>query len=85
MGQMATYYAWVEDGADGREGVIAYALPFMPDRALSPLMARSEVLARRLKSYAEAHAEASGHKVRLVRFVRAEVLEEYQPGIGDAA
>lgn len=84
MGEMATYYAWVEDGADGKEGVIAYALPFMPMNGLTPLMARTATLAQRLRSFAEAHAEASGHAVRLVRFVRAEVIEEIQP-VGDAA
>lgn len=83
MGEMATYYAWVEDGEDGKEGVIAYSLPFMPMNGLTPLMARNLVLAQRLRPYAEAHAMASTHTVRLVRFVRAEVIEEYR--VGDAA
>lgn len=78
-GEMATYYAWVEDGADGREGVLAMVLPFMPMPGPSPLMARTLPLAQRLRIFAERHAKETGRAVRLIRFARDEVIEEIAP------
>lgn len=71
------YYLWVEDGDNGKEGVVACA--FLPSMGLAPLMARDYATAIKLRDIAERHAKASGHKVRLVRLQRERVMEEIDP------
>lgn len=57
---MEAIFAWTEEGPEG-EGVIT-------------TIGNLEV-AQKLRPFAEAHQRATGHTVRLVRFLRDEVLD----------
>jgi len=70
---MEAIFAWTEEGPEG-EGVITTILPFLGNR-LGNLQSRKLEVARQLRPLAEAHQRASGHTVRLVRYLRDEVLE----------
>ena len=75
MTDMRAIYAWTEVDENGNEGVI---MTMVPELGFSATLQhrRREVAAEYFKPYAEAHRQASGHRVRFVRFVRAEDLEE---------
>jgi hypothetical protein len=76
---MEAQFVWVEDGDDGREGTVGLV---MPQRGLMQgmtLCARSYDIAMAMRPMAESHARATGHAVRLVKFLRAEVLAEIAP------
>ena len=73
------YFAWVEDGRDGREGIIATIIPGMPSGEPTPLQGGSYEFVFKLRPLAEQHAKVSGHKVRLVQFRRDQVLEDISP------
>ena len=73
------YFAWVEDGGDGREGIIATVVPGVPSGEPTSLQGRSYEFVLKLRPLAEQHAMVSGHKVRLVRFRRDQVLEDISP------
>ena len=70
------YFAWVEDGHDGREDIIATAVPGVPSGEPTSLQGRSYEFVLKLRPLAEQHAMVTGHKVRLVRFRRDQVLED---------
>jgi hypothetical protein len=70
---MEAIFAWTEEGPEG-EGVIATMLPFL-DNKIALLQNRNLDLAQKFRPFAEAHQRASGHTVRLVRYLRDEVLE----------
>jgi hypothetical protein len=73
MIKMESIYAWTEEAADGKEGVILAFLPFIGDKFL--LQHRNRDIAMRFREIAEAHAKATGHTVRFVRFDRAVEIE----------
>ena len=73
--EMTELYAWTEIDPAGGEGVIVASLPFLRDM-LGPLQHRRREMAERMRPVAELHQRRTGHKVRLVRFVRAETAEE---------
>jgi len=50
------------------------------DNRLCNLQSRKLEVAQQLRPLAEAHHRATGHRVRLVRFLRDDVLEDL-PGI----
>ena len=70
---MEAIFAWTEEGPEG-EGVITTILPFLSNR-FANLQNRNLDVAQKLRPFAEAHQRASGHTVRLVRYLRDEVLE----------
>jgi len=74
MADMEAIYAWTEtDPKMGEEGVIA-AISRGGFNLL--LQHRDKGIALRFRNLAQAHAKATGHKVRLVKFTRAETVEE---------
>ena len=73
------YFAWVEDGQDGREVIIATSIPGMPSGEPTPLQGSLYEFVFKLRPLAEQHAKVSGRKVRLVRFRRDQVLEDISP------
>jgi hypothetical protein len=77
MPETGALYAWVEVGPDGREGTIA-VITDLPEFAGRPitLVFRERRIADAMRGYALAHLLTSGHTVRLVRFARAETIEE---------
>ena len=75
MTDMQAIYAWTEVDDDGDEGVIMTMVPSL-GFAASLHHRRREVVEELFKPYAEAHRKTSGHRVRLVRFARADELEE---------
>jgi len=85
MPDMPQIYAWTETADDGYEGVIVAAVtPFrgvvgLVGEPLAPLQHNRLDIAMKFKELAEAHAKASGNRVRLVRFARAETIEEIDP------
>lgn len=58
----------------GRRGVIAVLFPGLSD-TLTPLQHHNLAVVLRLRHLAIGHQHASGHTVRLVKFIRAETLE----------
>jgi hypothetical protein len=73
--EMDSIFAWTEIDPAGGEGVIVASLPFLRNM-LGPLQHRRRDMAERMRPIAELHRRRTGHKVRLVRFVRAETVEE---------
>jgi len=74
MTDMETIYAWTETGPEGGEGVIAV----MARGGFNLLLQhRDKGLALRFRNIAERHARKTGHRVRLVEFIRARTIEEY--------
>lgn len=78
-GDMRAIYAWTEVDDSGAEGVIAVMHPAM-GHALILLQHRRPDIADGMRPFAEAHAARTGHRVRLVRFERAEDLAEITGG-----
>lgn len=75
MTDMQTIYAWTESGPnpDDKEGVIAVISRGGFNLLLQH---REKGIAMRFRDLAVAHAKATGHKVRLVKFTRSETVEE---------
>ena len=66
-------YAWVIEGANGVEMI---ATPYFYNGYSYPLVSTSEELARiRMLPLAAAEAREAGSAVKLVKFVRAEVVQ----------
>lgn len=74
---LTVYYPWVVKDSDGREGVISALVPGLP--GITALQNRDYDVVLSLGDIAKTHADRSGHEVRLVKFVRAQVLEVYKP------
>lgn len=74
---LTVYYAWVVKDSDGREGVISALVPGLP--GITALQNRDYDVVLSLGDIAKTHADRSGHEVRLVKFVRVQVLEVYKP------
>ena len=72
---MDELFVWVEDGPDDKEGTIATIIPGF-SVGPTPLSSRSRVIAMKFRVLAEAHRQASGNPVRLLRFRRDSVVEE---------
>jgi hypothetical protein len=70
---MEAIYAWTETDLAGGEGVIGALIPTLG--AIGNLQSRRRDMAESMMSIAEGHKRSTGHKVRLVRFVRDETLE----------
>lgn len=66
---MGAIFAWTEEGPEG-EGVIAN------------LQNRNLEVAQDFRPFAEAHQRATGRTVRLVRYLRDEVLETIEKSCG---
>jgi len=64
----------VEVEPDGREGTIAAQL--IPGGPVLTLQHRNRKIAETMRRSAELHKRRSGRPVRLVRYVRAETVEE---------
>ena len=79
MDDMLAIFAWTEVDPDSGEGVITTMMPALDNR-LCNLQSRKLEVAQQLRPLAEAHHRATGHRVRLVRFLRDDVLEDI-PGI----
>lgn len=73
--EMHELFAWLETDPAGGEGVIVASLPFLRNM-LGPLQHRRREMAERMRPVAELHRKRTGHRVRLMRFVRAETIEE---------
>lgn len=69
---LTLYYAWVVRDSDGREGVISAFVPGLP--GITPLQNRDNDVVLSLGGIAKTHADRRGQEVRLVKFVRAQVL-----------
>jgi hypothetical protein len=72
---MDELFVWVEDGPDKKEGAIATIIPGFLAGPI-PLQSRSRAIAMKFREFAEAHRQASGNPVRLLRFRRDSVVEE---------
>jgi len=70
---MEAIYAWTETDPEGGEGVIAVISRGGFNLLLQH---RDKGYAMRFRQMAIKHAKTSGHKVRLVKFTRSEVIEE---------
>jgi hypothetical protein len=68
-----TLYGWQVQEPDGRWSLVGALITETMTHA--PLIHRDLGIARRLGGHARAHAEATGQKLRLGKFVLAEVLE----------
>jgi hypothetical protein len=75
MPDMDALYAWTEEGPEGKEGVIAAASGLLGP-VVHLLQHRRREIAEQFRPIAEQHRQRTGHRVRLVRFARAEELEE---------
>lgn len=76
MADMEAIYAWTETDPNGYEGVIAVINGGKAKGFNLLLQHRDKGIAMRFRDLAKGHAKVTGHKVRLVRFVRAKVEEE---------
>lgn len=76
MPDMDAIYAWTEIDPDGREGVIITLIPIVGISAT--LQSRRRDIAEKFRPLAQEHNKKTGHTVRLVKFVRAETLEEME-------
>lgn len=76
MADMEAIYAWTETAPDGYEGVIAVINGGKAKGFNLLLQHRDKGIAMRFRDLAKGHAKASGHKVRLVKFIRSETVEE---------
>ena len=74
---LTVYYAWVVMDSNGREGVISAFVPGLP--GITALQNRDYDVVLSLGDIAKTHADRRGQEVRLVKFVRAQVLEVYKP------
>jgi hypothetical protein len=70
-------YGWYyeDDNDGGREGNIAAII----DGKLCPLIGRSRVAMERVRLIAQAHANALGRPIKLLKFSAREELEVCQP------
>lgn len=67
-------YVWQEKGPDGRWGVIAAVIPFLPYKSATLLCARMRQGIEVLRPIAELHAKETGHPVRMARYHYAETV-----------
>lgn len=75
MADMEAIYAWTETEPNGNEGIIYSFIPAIGTGG-NLQHRRRDIVEKHFRSIAEGYAQSTGPKVRLVRFVRGETLEE---------
>ncbi len=73
MSKMTSIYAWTGEDPEFGEGVIFTWIPLLGMAGC--LQHRRREIAEKFRPIAQNHAARTGHKVRFVRFDRAEELE----------
>lgn len=77
MSDLTEIYTWTEVDEEGGEGTICVMMPGMRMGPITLLTRRRAVAEGPMRTAAEFHHQATGHRVRLVRWTRRENIEEF--------